>query len=91
MLYAKDNGIHVDIFVIYTDNDTWCGEIHPFNALEEYREAMDIPDAKLIVCAMASNGFTIANPDDPGMLDIVGFDSAAPQIIAQFAEQTLNQ
>ena len=33
---------------------------------------------------MASNGFTIADPEDPGMLDIVGFDSAAPEVISNF-------
>jgi hypothetical protein len=27
--------------------------------------------------------FTVADPQDAGMLDIAGFDSAAPQIIAQ--------
>jgi 60 kDa SS-A/Ro ribonucleoprotein len=34
---------------------------------------------------MASNGFTIADPEDAGMLDVVGFDAAAPQLIADFA------
>jgi 60 kDa SS-A/Ro ribonucleoprotein len=28
---------------------------------------------------------TIADPSDPGMLDIVGFDAAVPQLIAEFA------
>ena len=42
--------------------------------------------AKLVVVAMVSNGFTIADPDDAGMLDVVGFDSAAPALIADFAK-----
>jgi 60 kDa SS-A/Ro ribonucleoprotein len=29
--------------------------------------------------------FTIADPNDAGMLDVVGFDSAAPSLIADFA------
>jgi hypothetical protein len=33
---------------------------------------------------MASNGFTIADPDDAGMLDVVGFDAAVPQVVADF-------
>ena len=90
MLHALENKIPVDVFVVYTDNDTWCGDVHPFEALKQYRLEMNIPDAKLIVCGMNSSGFTIADPDDPGMLDIVGFDSSAPQIIAQFAMQNLN-
>lgn len=47
---------------------------------------MNKPDAKLIVVGMQSNGFTIADPEDKGMLDVVGFDSAAPQVMSLFAE-----
>lgn len=42
-------------------------------------------DAKLIVVGMTATKFTIANPDDPGMLDIAGFDTAAPGIMSEFA------
>jgi 60 kDa SS-A/Ro ribonucleoprotein len=41
--------------------------------------------AKLVVVGMASNGFTIADPDDAGMLDVVGFDTVTPNLIADFA------
>jgi 60 kDa SS-A/Ro ribonucleoprotein len=34
---------------------------------------------------MASNGFTIADPGDPGMLDVVGMDAATPALIGDFA------
>ncbi len=84
MLYALDKGLSIDHFVIYTDSETWAGNIHPAQALRRYREEMGI-DAKLTVVGMVSNGFSIANPDDTGMLDVVGFDTAAPQIIADFA------
>jgi 60 kDa SS-A/Ro ribonucleoprotein len=33
-----------------------------------------------------SNGFSIADPNDAGMLDIVGFDTAAPQVLADFVK-----
>jgi len=32
-----------------------------------------------------SNGFSIADPADPGMLDVVGFDAATPAVVARFA------
>lgn len=35
---------------------------------------------------MASNGFSIADPDDCGMLDVVGFDTTAPAVIADFVK-----
>ena len=84
MLEAARKGWEVDVFVIYTDNETWAGDIHPSRALRQYRERMGIP-ARLVVVGMASNGFTIADPADAGMLDVVGFDAAAPQLIADFA------
>ena len=84
MVEALKHRWAVDTFVVYTDSETWAGEIHPAQALRAYRERTGIA-AKLIVVAMTSNGFTIADPDDAGMLDVVGFDTATPQVISDFA------
>lgn len=84
MIWAQKNGIQADVFVVYTDNETWAGSIHPAQALRQYRERSGI-DAKLIVVGMAANDFTIADPNDPGMLDIVGFDASAPAAMKAFA------
>ena len=84
MVEALKHRWAVDTFVVYTDSETWAGNIHPAQALREYRERMGIA-AKLVVVAMASNGFTIADPNDAGMLDVVGFDTATPQVITDFA------
>ena len=84
MVEAMKNGWAVDTFVIYTDSETWAGQIHPSQALRQYRERTGIP-ARLVVVGMASNGFTIADPNDAGMLDVVGFDGATPALIGDFA------
>jgi 60 kDa SS-A/Ro ribonucleoprotein len=42
--------------------------------------------AKLVVVAMSSDGFSIADPDDAGVLDVVGFDTATPRVISDFIE-----
>lgn len=84
MLYALEHKIPVDTFVIYTDSETWHGSIHPVEALRDYRDKMGIA-AQLVVVGMTSNGFTIADQNDSAMLDVVGFDSAAPGVIADFA------
>lgn len=84
MLDALEQKIEVDCFVIYTDNETWCGDIHPTQALQNYRQKMGI-NARLIVVAMTSTGFSIADPADAGMLDVVGFDTATPNLIASFS------
>ncbi len=87
MLYALARGLSVDAFVVYTDSETWAGAIHPVQALRQYRERTGIA-AKLVVVGLVSNGFSIADPDDAGMLDVVGFDAAAPAVIADFIRQT---
>lgn len=83
MLYAFENKIEVDTFVIYTDNETYMGKVHPYVALQNYRKAMGV-DAKLVVVGMTSTGFTIADPRDAGMLDVVGFDANVPSLISEF-------
>ena len=86
MLYALDKALKVDAFVVYTDSETWAGSIHPVQALRQYRARTGIA-AKLVVVGMVSNGFSIADPDDAGMLDVVGFDTATPAVIADFIRQ----
>jgi 60 kDa SS-A/Ro ribonucleoprotein len=84
MLWAAQNKILVDTFVVYTDNETYFGNVHPLRALQDYRQKFGIA-ARLIVVGMTAGRFTIADPNDAGMLDLVGFDSAAPRIITEFA------
>jgi 60 kDa SS-A/Ro ribonucleoprotein len=88
MLYALARELEVDTFVIYTDSETWAGDVHPAQALRDYRLRSGI-DARLVVVGMVSNGFSIADPADPGMLDVVGFDTATPQLISDFARGSL--
>jgi 60 kDa SS-A/Ro ribonucleoprotein len=85
MIYALEREIEVDVFVIYTDNETWFGNVHPCQALQEYRRKIN-PKAKLVVVAFTATKSSIANPKDPGMLDVVGFDAAAPTVMAEFAK-----
>lgn len=83
MTYALANKIPVDVFVVLTDSETWAGNIQPCQALNAYRQKMGIP-AKQIVIGMISSGFTIADPNDAGCLDVVGFDAGVPSVMADF-------
>jgi 60 kDa SS-A/Ro ribonucleoprotein len=81
----RNRNIPVDVFVVYTDNDTNSGEsMHPIQALEQYRQKTGI-NAKLAVVAMCANGHSIADPNDAGTLDIAGFDADCPALLAEFA------
>ena len=84
MMWAMKNKVEADVFVIYTDSETWHGKIHPAQALAQYREKTGIA-ARLVVVGMVANKFSIADPNDAGMLDVVGFDTATPQLISDFA------
>ncbi|SKI84291.1 TROVE domain-containing protein [Mycobacteroides abscessus subsp. massiliense] len=66
------------------NNETWFGDVHPHQALRDYRNKTGI-NARLIVVGMTATRFTIADPDDPGQLDVSGFDSAVPQLISDFS------
>jgi len=83
IVWALKENINVDAFIILTDNETWCGNIHPVQALADYRNKIN-PNAKLIVVGMTSTGFSIADPSDANSLDIVGMDTAIPTLINNF-------
>jgi 60 kDa SS-A/Ro ribonucleoprotein len=84
MRWAMQHEIDVDTFLVITDNETWAGGEHPFQSLRKYRERSG-HDAKLVVMGMTASNFTIADPSDAGMLDVVGFDAATPAIVADFS------
>lgn len=84
MLYAAANNVPVDVFVVLTDSETWAGSVHPHEALKRYRQRTGIP-AKMAVVGMVANNFSIADPDDGGMLDVTGFSTDVPVIMSDFA------
>lgn len=78
MIWAKKNKIDVDCFATYTDCETYAGSVHPFQALKEYRNAMQKPNAKSIFVATTATNFTLAGPSDPGSLNIAGYSTDVP-------------
>ena len=84
MPWAMQNKVEADAFVIYTDSETYAGKVHPVQALRQYQDKMSIA-ARLIIVGMVSSGSSIADPAEPNMLDLVGFDTSAPAVISEFA------
>ena len=78
------SGVGIDVFCVYTDNETYAPNIHPQVALEQYRKTTGI-DAKLIVIGMVANQLTIADPNDKNTLNLAGFDTSTPELISMFA------
>ena len=82
MQMARRTGMMVDCFMVLTDSETNAGT-DPHGALVAYRREVN-PRAKLAVLAFAGTEFSIADPDDAGMLDIAGFDASVPQVLHSF-------
>jgi 60 kDa SS-A/Ro ribonucleoprotein len=83
MRWAQSTKTAVDCFVIYTDNESWAGDVHVDQALNDYRQRMGIP-AKLVAVALSGDRFSVANPNDAFQMDVVGFDTATPNVISDF-------
>lgn len=84
MVYAKANRMAIDTFIVYSDMETWAGDQKPFQALRNYRKDSKI-EAKLVAVGLASTSTTVADPLDKSSLNVVGFDSTAPAVIADFS------
>lgn len=82
ILLAKKYGVKVRNLYVYTDNETWAGAVHPAAALREYRKY--VPGARLTVVAATPTKFSIADPKDPGMLDVSGWDVGAGTVMHDF-------
>ena len=74
----------VDMFVVMTDSETWAGYGHPAQELRRYRTEVGV-NARSAVLGMTATEVSIADPADPGMLDIVGMDTAVPTLLNEFA------
>jgi 60 kDa SS-A/Ro ribonucleoprotein len=83
MRWALDRRADVDAFAIYTDGQTWAGPQHPVQAMAAYRGAR-VPAARMVSVAFVAYGSSVVDGSDAGMLDVVGFDTAAPALISDF-------
>lgn len=82
--WAFQQKVGTDMFVIYTDNETWAGDRHTCEVLRDYRRQTGIP-AKLAVVGFTATQRSIADGADPESMDFVGMDASLPQALAAFA------
>ena len=83
MRWAIDRKADFDAFALYTDGQTWAGPQHPVQAMATYRD-IRVRTAKMVSVAFVGYGNSVVDGSDAGMLDIVGFDTAAPTLITDF-------
>lgn len=85
MRWALENKKEYDAIIVFTDNETNSNEERPCDSLTKYNKEMGL-NCKLIVVSTSANDFTIADPNNPNMLDICGFDASTHQSINDFIE-----
>ncbi len=73
-----------DLFVFWTDAESWAGTKHPSQALRKYREKIN-PDAKAIYVTLAPYRISLVDPKDPHSWDLAGFDPGLPKVIQMIA------
>lgn len=84
--YCRSEGIEVDGFAVFTDNETWASTVNPSVAMETYRREMDL-QSRLVVAAMKMSDYSIGDPKDVNTLNIAGFDASVPSLIANFVSR----
>ncbi|MEV4174237.1 hypothetical protein [Nonomuraea sp. NPDC049709] len=81
--WALGERMEVDGVVVLTDNETWARRSHPAQALEAYRRALN-PQVNVVIAAMTAAGYTIGDPQDERVLNVVGLDASLPMIVNAF-------
>lgn len=84
--WALQNKIEMDVLCVYTDNETWAGDQHTFQALQLYRKTTGLP-TKLAVIAFTATGRSIADKADAGSMDFVGCDASLPLALRAFVTE----
>ncbi|GAA3601907.1 TROVE domain-containing protein [Nonomuraea rosea] len=81
--WAVRERMAADGIVVLTDNETWAGRSHPVQALARYRRALN-PRVSVVVAAMTAAGYSIGDPEDERVLNVVGLDASLPMIVNGF-------
>lgn len=81
--FARAKSVEADGIVVLTDDETWAGKVHASQELAAYRDQIN-PMARCVVASMTCAATTIGDPRDPGVLNVVGFDAALPQLVTGF-------
>lgn len=81
---ARRGGPVFDVFVTISDNQTWAGAIHPYQALQRYRRERN-PRAALLGITVEPGGHSLYSPDDALCAAAEGFDASLLEVARDLA------
>jgi 60 kDa SS-A/Ro ribonucleoprotein len=80
--YAVGSGEPYDAIVVFTDNETWANQM-PIGDFITKVFRRHCPKTKVVIVAMTATHYSVA-PSDSLVLNVAGFDVAAPTLIERF-------
>lgn len=83
IVHALEKKTKYDAIIILTDNESWAGKQHGFQALEYYRAKVN-PNVKIVEVASVSTPNSTFPSDDRNLLRVVGFDASVLDLIEEF-------
>jgi 60 kDa SS-A/Ro ribonucleoprotein len=85
--YAIKNNVKTDVFVFFTDSESWSGMRHPAQGFAAYKSRIN-SKAKAIYVTLVPFGdqISLADPKDPNSYDIAGFTGETPKLINLIAK-----
>jgi len=85
--YAIKHNVKTDVFVFFTDSESWAGYRHPAQGFTAYKSKLN-PKAKAIYVTLIPYGdnITLADPKDNQSYDIAGFTGETPKLINLIAK-----
>ncbi|MTJ07605.1 MULTISPECIES: TROVE domain-containing protein [unclassified Anabaena] len=82
------NKFKADVVCFWTDSESWAGNKHPSQALQEYRKKIN-PHVKAVYVTLTPYRISLVDPKDPLSWDLAGFDPSIPRIIQMLANDDL--
>lgn len=82
-VHALKTKTKYDAIIILTDNETWAGNRHGLELLNEYRKDIN-KNVKVIELAMVATPNTTLPVDDKNVLRVVGFDASVTEVINSY-------
>lgn len=80
--FMTEHRVKSDLIMILSDMQTWADPTHPYEALRQYRAAIN--PAKFVSACVDANSYRVAAPEDMDVLDVVGFDASLPRLVQTF-------
>lgn len=76
---------YIDVFVLMTDGESWFGGQHAYQALNEYRNKVNLNAKAIYITLTPTSRTVLSDPSDVNSYNLLGFDTEAISYIQAVA------